>query len=73
MEEILMDEYPKEVSLKAGQKLTLRLLKEDDIDSLFNFFKGLGAYPCKPSSGCAPIFQVKKADALWDTVLKVNK
>jgi len=36
-----MDEYPKEVNLKSGQKLTLRLLKEDDIDSLVLFFKSL--------------------------------
>jgi RimJ/RimL family protein N-acetyltransferase len=36
-----MDEYPKEVSLKTGQKLTLRLLNEDDIDLLFQFFRAL--------------------------------
>jgi RimJ/RimL family protein N-acetyltransferase len=34
-----MDEYPKEISLKTGQNLTLRLLKEDDIDSLIQFFQ----------------------------------
>jgi RimJ/RimL family protein N-acetyltransferase len=36
-----MEEYPKEISLKSGQKLTLRLLKEDDIDSLVQFFQAL--------------------------------
>jgi RimJ/RimL family protein N-acetyltransferase len=36
-----MDEYPKEVSLKSGQKLTLRLLKGDDIEPLVMFFKSL--------------------------------
>jgi RimJ/RimL family protein N-acetyltransferase len=36
-----MDEYPKEISLKSGQNLTLRLLEEEDIDSLVQFFKAL--------------------------------
>jgi RimJ/RimL family protein N-acetyltransferase len=36
-----MDEYPKKVSLKSGQHLTLRLLNEDDIDSLVHFFQDL--------------------------------
>jgi RimJ/RimL family protein N-acetyltransferase len=36
-----MDEYPKQVSLKSGQNLTLRLLSEDDIDSLVQFFHAL--------------------------------
>jgi len=36
-----MDEYPKEVSLKSGQNLTLRLLNEDDIDHLVQFFHAL--------------------------------
>ena len=36
-----MDEYPKEVSLKTGQKVTLRLLSENDIDTLVQFFQAL--------------------------------
>jgi RimJ/RimL family protein N-acetyltransferase len=36
-----MDEYPKEISLKSGQNLTLRLLKEDDIETLVSFFQAL--------------------------------
>ncbi len=36
-----MDEYPKEISLKSGQNLTLRLLKEDDIEALVQFFQEL--------------------------------
>ena len=36
-----MDEYPKEISLKSGQNLTLRLLKEDDIETLVQFFQEL--------------------------------
>jgi hypothetical protein len=36
-----MDEYPKEISLKSGQNLTIRLLKEDDIEALVQFFQEL--------------------------------
>jgi RimJ/RimL family protein N-acetyltransferase len=36
-----MDEYPKDVSLKSGQHLTIRLLNEDDIEALVLFFKAL--------------------------------
>jgi RimJ/RimL family protein N-acetyltransferase len=36
-----MDEYPKEVTLKNGQNLIIRLLKEDDIEALVQFFQRL--------------------------------
>ena len=36
-----MEEYPKEVSLKSGQNLTIRLLNEDDIETLVQFFQSL--------------------------------
>jgi hypothetical protein len=36
-----MDDYPKEVSLKGGLNLFIRLLKEDDIDALVKFFQNL--------------------------------
>ena len=36
-----MDEYPKEVSLKNNQNLTIRLLNEDDIETLVQFFQSL--------------------------------
>jgi RimJ/RimL family protein N-acetyltransferase len=36
-----MDEYPKEISLKTGQNLTIRLLKDDDIEALIQFFQTL--------------------------------
>jgi len=36
-----MDEYPKEVSLKNSQSLTIRLLNEDDIETLVQFFQSL--------------------------------
>jgi len=38
-----MDEYPKEVSLKNGHSVTLRLLKEDDMETLIQFFQALPA------------------------------
>lgn len=36
-----MDEYPKEVSLKSGQNLILRLLIDNDIEALVQFFQEL--------------------------------
>lgn len=36
-----MDKYPKEVTLKNGEKITLRLFEKDEIDLLVNFFQSL--------------------------------
>lgn len=36
-----MDDYPKEVTLKSGEKVTLRLLQEDDFETLVSFFTSL--------------------------------
>jgi RimJ/RimL family protein N-acetyltransferase len=36
-----MDEYPKEITLKSDKQLTLRLLKEDDMENLHDFFQAL--------------------------------
>jgi RimJ/RimL family protein N-acetyltransferase len=36
-----MEKYPKETTLKNGKRITLRLLEQDDIDSLVEFFKAL--------------------------------
>lgn len=33
-----MDKYPKDISLKDGKKIILRLLKSEDIDALVKFF-----------------------------------
>jgi len=36
-----MDKYPKEVTLKNGNKITLRLFEEEDMELLINFFQAL--------------------------------
>jgi len=36
-----MDKYPKEVTLKSGETLTLRLLQEEDMELLVSFFQAL--------------------------------
>jgi RimJ/RimL family protein N-acetyltransferase len=38
-----MDEYPKEITLKSGKELIIRLLTENDMDNLINFFQSLPA------------------------------
>jgi len=38
-----MEKYPKEITLKNGKKITLRLLTQDDIDALVAFFHSLPA------------------------------
>lgn len=37
----MLAEYPKEYTLKNGQKVTLRLMVKEDQDKLFEFFKSL--------------------------------
>jgi len=36
-----MEKYPKEVTLKNGEKITLRLFNEEDMESLISFFQSL--------------------------------
>lgn len=36
-----MEKYPKKINLKNGDPITLRLMKEDDLESLINFFQSL--------------------------------
>lgn len=36
-----MDEYPKEITLKSGDKIFLRFLEKDDLDSLVEYFQSL--------------------------------
>ncbi len=36
-----MEEYPKKVNLKNGKEVTLRLMKDDDIDDLVKFYRSI--------------------------------
>ena len=36
-----MGDYPKEVTLKSGDRILLRLLEEDDLESLVEYFRSL--------------------------------
>ena len=36
-----MEEYPKKVNLKDGKEVTLRLMKDDDIDDLVKFYRSI--------------------------------
>ncbi len=38
MENTLLERYPRTVILKDGSSVTLRVLKEDDVDKLYQFF-----------------------------------